>query len=218
MLELQSTGVQYHINGVLDRLISKAHKLITNETNNAAELFMSFVAKYNAGKRLNLTQRGSFESRAHISGMQYNEGVNWQVDPWTQLMEESPGTNFKSIWMNVYILSEKTVGQWDNPVYEQIRRNRLTASNFGSVIKRRKTTKPDNLVKRLLSSRQISTVAMEYVYINDEQPLYVDAILRDRELWNNIMLPKLTQFYESYVLEAVATRNITKQNSQPKQI
>jgi hypothetical protein len=46
--------------------------MFDNETNNRAELFMSLVAKYNAGKRLNLTMKGSFQSRCSLAAMQYN--------------------------------------------------------------------------------------------------------------------------------------------------
>ncbi|CAG9770027.1 unnamed protein product [Ceutorhynchus assimilis] len=38
------------------------------------------------------------------------------------------------------------------------------------------------------------------VYINDEQPLYVDAILRDEQFWNEEMLPKLTNFYQEHMI------------------
>ncbi|KAJ8984198.1 hypothetical protein NQ317_011107 [Molorchus minor] len=41
----------------------------------------------------------------------------------------------------------ETVGEWENPLYQAVRENRLTASNCGTVIKRRSSTKPDNLVK-----------------------------------------------------------------------
>lgn len=55
-----------------------------------------------------------------------------------------------------------TVGQWENSLYEQIRKNRLTSSNFGSVIKRRKTTCPDNFVKTILGLKSAQSEAIEY--------------------------------------------------------
>ncbi|KAF2889580.1 hypothetical protein ILUMI_16593, partial [Ignelater luminosus] len=64
-----NTGIYHHVHGALDRLVAKGHQLIDNETNNRAELYMSILCKFNAGKRLNLTQRGSFETRANISGL-----------------------------------------------------------------------------------------------------------------------------------------------------
>lgn len=68
---------------------------------------MSFLAKFNAGKRLNLTQRGSFETRAHISGLKYNEGLKWQMDPWEHLMEDSPGKNFEK-FLNERLHNQET--------------------------------------------------------------------------------------------------------------
>ncbi|KAJ8973884.1 hypothetical protein NQ317_019297 [Molorchus minor] len=238
MPELESTGIHHHINGALGRLIGRAHKLITNETNNAAELFMSFLAKFNSAKRLNLTQRGSFESRAHISGIKYNEGIQWQATPWKQLMAESPGKNFKKylsetlhnhetrvkrrqnfeaenkpvkrrkrttlkslqsygphaiqaplskeellseknrILRNMQILPQQirntereTVGQWENPLYQAVRKNRLTASNFGTVIKRRSSTKPDNLVKTILGINYAQSEAINYGKIKESVAL-----------------------------------------------
>lgn len=47
-------------------------------------------------------------------------------------------------------IAKATVGQFGNPLYEQEKKKRLTASNFGSVIKRRVNTPCHNLVKRLL--------------------------------------------------------------------
>ncbi|KAJ8973757.1 hypothetical protein NQ317_006647 [Molorchus minor] len=44
----------------------------------------------------------------------------------------------------------ETVGELENPLYQAVRKNRLTASNCGTVIKRRSSTKPDNLVKTIL--------------------------------------------------------------------
>ncbi|KAF2883327.1 hypothetical protein ILUMI_22829 [Ignelater luminosus] len=88
ILELKNTGA-------LDRLVAKGHQLIDNETNNRAELYMSILCKFNAGKRLNLTQRGSFETRANISGLRYNNGIGWQSETWKQITSTSPGEHFK---------------------------------------------------------------------------------------------------------------------------
>lgn len=81
--------------GALEGLLRKAHKLIDNETNNRAEIFMAILARFNAGKRLNLTQRGSFETRSHLAGLRYNKGVEWHYDPWKDILSQSPGSHFK---------------------------------------------------------------------------------------------------------------------------
>ncbi|CAG9761305.1 unnamed protein product [Ceutorhynchus assimilis] len=48
------------------------------------------------------------------------------------------------------------------------------------------------------------------VYINDEQPLYVDAILRDEQFWNEEMLPKLTNFYQEHMIPELVKKYSSK--------
>lgn len=59
-------------------------------------------------------------------------------------------------------IATKTVGQFDNHVYISHRLHRLTASNFGAVVKRRASTPCDALVKRILKTNTVGTSAMEY--------------------------------------------------------
>ncbi|KAJ8914142.1 hypothetical protein NQ315_016220 [Exocentrus adspersus] len=392
--QLQATGILYHIRSALDRVIRYGDNLIDNETNNRAELFMSILCKYNAGKRLNLIQRGSFQTRAHLAGLQYNEGVRWHENAWMKLMDTNPGTNFKN-WIDkkeisakqtanrkakdtqrfqnsqtcnlmkerrqteqgtaspaeygpsvpttlnkqefevekIRILNklqltseeirqveEETRGQWSNSRYEVERKDRLTASVFGEVIKRRSSTSCHNLVKKILYTLNIHSEAMEYgrakesvarqkfcnlrpqaqvtesglfidkeygylaaspdglvganglleikclykvhksgktlreavesdrtlcleirndkihlkrnhnyfyqvqgqlnisqrdicffiVYINDQQPRHIEAILRQKDLWNEIMRPRLTKFYMDCVLPEIIYRQIPR--------
>lgn len=47
-------------------------------------------------------------------------------------------------------IAKSTIGQFGNPLYEVERRDRLTASNFGAVIKRKMWTPCHNLVKSIL--------------------------------------------------------------------
>ncbi|XP_031327537.1 uncharacterized protein LOC116166782 isoform X2 [Photinus pyralis] len=96
VVDLKNTGVYHHIYGALDRLVAKGHQLIDNETNNRAELYMSILCKFNAGKRLNLNQRGSFETRANLSGLRYNNGIGWQEESWKAITSSSPGEHFKN--------------------------------------------------------------------------------------------------------------------------
>lgn len=69
--------------------------LIRNETNNNCEHFMSLLAKYNAGKRLNLTMRGGFTNRCLLSALSYNKDQIWQESSWKNIINQSPGTYFK---------------------------------------------------------------------------------------------------------------------------
>lgn len=56
-------------------LLRKSTQLVDNETNNRAELFMSILARFNAGQRLHLTGRRSFQSRTEMTALRYNQGV-----------------------------------------------------------------------------------------------------------------------------------------------
>lgn len=97
--EMIKCGAHHHIYGSLNVLLSKIHLLIDNETSNRAELFMSILARFNMGKRLNLIQRDSFNTRSYLTGLRYNEGHTWQREPWKKYMGESPGKHFKA-YMN----------------------------------------------------------------------------------------------------------------------
>lgn len=70
--------------------------MFDNETNNRAELFMSLVAKYNAGKRLNLTMKESFQTRSSLASMQYNQGPDWILNSWRKTVQRTPCKNLKS--------------------------------------------------------------------------------------------------------------------------
>lgn len=93
--ELTSSGAHHHIYGALAQVLTKADLLIDNETNNRAELYMSLLARFNMGKRLNLIQRDSFQTRAFLSGLKYNEGHLWHYQSWKQFFAKSPGKSLK---------------------------------------------------------------------------------------------------------------------------
>lgn len=60
-----------------------------------------------------------------------------------------------------------TVGQFDNTLFKMERANRLTASQFGSVIKRRDHTPCHALVKSTLYLSNFTNEATEYGKINE---------------------------------------------------
>lgn len=82
--------------GAVEHLVRKADMMFDNETNNRAELFMSLVAKYNAGKRLNLTMKGSFQTRCSLASMQYNQGPDWILNSWRKTVQGTPCKNLKT--------------------------------------------------------------------------------------------------------------------------
>lgn len=385
MVKLEQTGILNHLMSALERLIKISNRLVDNLTNNCAELFMSILCKYNAGKRLNLTQRGSFQDRSNIAALHYNLGVSWYTQPWKKAVLRSPGKNCKRYLKKranahasaakrklesaftscstkkvktgadkeeheygpsttnyftekefhqekervltslkvtkegILTIEQNTRGQWGNPTYETERCNRLTASIFGEVVKRKNSTSCHNLVKKILYptsfystatayGKQMETAArkkfaelhpdmhiseaglfvheetgylgaspdgivsdnglleikclhavhksgkslMEYlqnkplcvelqnnkiklkrthsyyyqvqgqlnickkdvcffiIYINDQQPLYIEQIYKDEQFWKEQMLPKLKLFYNNCILTELVQRNVPK--------
>lgn len=76
-------------------------------------------------------------------------------------------------------LEEETRGQHDNELWRELRKNMLTASNFGTVINRKETTSPHNLVKNLLYGGEVFSKSMEYGRINETVALNLYEIQND---------------------------------------
>lgn len=219
------------VTALVNRLVLKAPRLIKNKTSNAAEFYMSLLAKYNAGKRINFSQRGSFQRRSYIAGLQFQKGYPWELSPFKSVTGRSPGHTHKKLIKHrsrllkarkrrrleytndipakraklsfppdadygpdaeeledaeglqqkcsEFLISlqitkeeqdkilEDTVLQGESQVWHDMRRSRLTASNFGVVCKRKDTTSCSNLVKKLLYQPQVVTPAMEYGLRNE---------------------------------------------------
>ena len=67
---------------------------------------------------------------------------------------------------DVFQVSQKTVGQRDNPAWHLARRGRLTASNFGSVLHAKRVT--PSLLKRLMGEYDLSKVKAVQWGVNNE--------------------------------------------------
>ncbi|KAI4456610.1 exonuclease phage-type/recb c-terminal domain-containing protein [Holotrichia oblita] len=48
------------------------------------------------------------------------------------------------------------------------------------------------------------------VYVNDEEPLFIERIERNRMLWKNVMVPKLQMFYKNFVLPEIINKKAKK--------
>lgn len=147
---LTKSGLHHHIHGAMNQLLTNLKKMLTahlladKETNNRAELFMSLLARFNMGKRLNLIQRDSFQLRSNLTGLKYNEGHMWHTNPWKKLFEVSPGRNLKK-WMNS---QEKRVQKKRANPYKKER----------ILIKKRSVQKSSNLRKMII-------VIMDQIYL-----------------------------------------------------
>lgn len=92
---LEQCGMWPLILVAINRIIQKADRLSAEETSNRAELYMSLVAKYSAGKRLNLVARDNFNRRCTVAALQYQKGHIWHRSPYKKCFDASPGRYFK---------------------------------------------------------------------------------------------------------------------------
>ncbi|KAJ8895966.1 hypothetical protein PR048_001307 [Dryococelus australis] len=76
---------------------AKAPQLINNMMSNYAEHFMSLVAKYNSGKRINFSQRGSFQQRCNVASLHFKKGHEWEASTFKKLTGNSQGEIHKKI-------------------------------------------------------------------------------------------------------------------------
>lgn len=49
------------------------------------------------GKRLNLIQRNSFQTRAYLTGLRYNQGIKWHEQSWRKIFHRNPGKQLQKI-------------------------------------------------------------------------------------------------------------------------
>lgn len=234
---MESGKIMSEILAIVDKVTRKADRLVFNTTTNIAENFMSLVAKFTGGKRVNYTKTGSYQRRVLGATQVHSRGQSWHLSPWKKLSGKSPGEFFKKnltrrIAMTtlnskykkqkkirfkvsggdkstvnhdfdygpdaagldmtkedfkfnvnkkleelkkhsfstetIEQLQKNTIGQHDNVVWHEAKKNRLTASNFGTVICRKSTTSCHNLVKTLLYSKNIISKHIEFGRQNEK--------------------------------------------------
>ncbi|VDI80111.1 Hypothetical predicted protein [Mytilus galloprovincialis] len=74
------------ISRLLVRLENKASSLITCQTTNLAENWMSIRAKFDGGKFYNRVNRGSWHARCYGGGLRKNFGPKWSPTVWRRLL------------------------------------------------------------------------------------------------------------------------------------
>lgn len=68
-------------------------------------------------------------------------------------------------------IQKVTVGQAENDQWFEQRKNRLTASNFGAVCKRRSTTKYTSIIQKILYNDEVHTFAIQHGKINEPEAI-----------------------------------------------
>ncbi|CAG9761285.1 unnamed protein product [Ceutorhynchus assimilis] len=188
-------GLLQDIDVCFNRLVFNAASLIYNMDNNLAESYDSEICKFVGGKRINFSKKGSYQTRCEAAAISFNVGsgdfhlaIGKAIDKdygpdataEPDLTEEQ--YQFKK---NIFLkeleksgeeiekLEKETRGQSGNPLWKQERSLRLTASNFGTVCKMRKTTSCENSVKNLLYSKFMGSSATRYG--TEKEPLAIKA-------------------------------------------
>lgn len=188
--------------------------------------YMSLLAKFVGGKRVNFTKRGSYTTRAYGAALSHISGPSWHLSPRLKIRGRASGKTFQKVMetkhrvfckrklsyeiaprkrkrmshngpdmdyglqsgdpdmtsdqfasgkeaflqklrervscqLDQQRIEESTRGQHENVLWRDIRKDYLTASNFGSIIKKRPQTHCHNVVKRLLYGR------VNYLFISN---------------------------------------------------
>ena len=83
---------------LLQRMADKADRLIGNFTSNLAECWMSIRCKFDGGKQINRTNRGSWHCRVYGGALRKNLCPEWACKTWENVTNSSPGKHFESIY------------------------------------------------------------------------------------------------------------------------
>ncbi|XP_054265988.1 uncharacterized protein LOC128988593 [Macrosteles quadrilineatus] len=68
-------------------------------------------------------------------------------------------------------LEQDTIGQHNNSLWEEKRKNRLTASKFGQIVKRKDHTPCHNLVKNLLYPKNLNSAAVVFGRLHEKEAI-----------------------------------------------
>ncbi len=87
----------HDIQTVLSRLVSKAKKLLGNNTTNLAECWMHIRSKFDGGKVINRSQSGAWENRSMGAGLRQNLGADWGPQIWKNMTDSSPNKVYTDV-------------------------------------------------------------------------------------------------------------------------
>ena len=105
-----------------DRLVMLAHQLISNQTSNLAECYMSIRCHFDGGKQYNRIQCGAFQHRCAAAGLAIQHGPTWGVSFW----KNSTSTDLGEV-MSTYATSRQ----------QQLHKDRTRKQSFSYKSQRR---------------------------------------------------------------------------------
>ena len=169
-----------------DRIVMLAPQLISNETSNLAESYMSIRCCFDGGKQYNCIQSGAFQYRCHGAGLQVQHGPEWPLSFWQETTGTNPGTA-----MTQYITSK-----WKKSEKDRMRKQSLEYKSRRRASKNpAKTTVQhhygENSQQPDPSSQDLEQLCQEYyareVVVHEENATYIEAHTRqqsEESLWH----------------------------------
>lgn len=88
-------GMMVEIKNIVNRLVINSASLILDVDNNICEQFNSIINKYIGGKRINLSQRNSYNTRVEAAVVSFNSKEYLRAIH-KNVMKKSPGTYYKN--------------------------------------------------------------------------------------------------------------------------
>ncbi|KAF2887522.1 hypothetical protein ILUMI_18653 [Ignelater luminosus] len=194
LLEVLEPKLLEEVSKAIDNIVRKIGRLQRNVTTNFTERYMSVVSKFTGGKRVNFTSGGSYQRRclgAALVKRRYQTNDvkdNKDYGPSAeQALPDLPEKEFlrtkkrkleeiENCTNDIEKIQINTTGQHSNELWNEFRKDRLTASMFGTVCKRRQNTPCHSLIKQLLYSISSHTIKnlpapLRYGRINEEKAI-----------------------------------------------
>lgn len=165
---VKASVVQYNTSQTMSSAcyaIGKEPPACTTKLENRNIVRRQYDEQVRAKKKLGLSVRNSkYSVKTGRADKDY--GPNAERPDISDTMYEQLKSNhyemLQTQQQNRDVLEYATRGQHENPQWHHVRRKLLTASNFGKICCRRKTTSCQNLVKSILYSPQLTNTAVEW--------------------------------------------------------
>ena len=118
-----------------------------NFTTNLAECWMHIHAKFDGGKQINRSQRGSWNGRCAGAGLSYNEGSTWGPTSWRKVTGNAPNDEFKAKSLALLKQTNNDRKRKASEVVKQQRKKAKFTSNDDNVNSRRAYNRHDGIVE-----------------------------------------------------------------------
>lgn len=91
VFDVTKCGLMSEISSVLRRVANNSKSLVLDVDNNYCEQYNSIINKHIAGKRINFTQRQSYNTRVQTAVVSFNTGGNFIREIHKKITNKSPG-------------------------------------------------------------------------------------------------------------------------------